>query len=69
MKNFLTFITSTLRMAAIAFLLSAVFTLGQWLFSLMSICEPPTWSKFLWGGLFLFVILFVYSCYKAIKGK
>jgi len=54
-------------MAVIAFALSAIFSLGQWLFSLMSICEPPTWGKFLWGGLFLFAILFIYAAYKAIK--
>jgi len=67
MNNLITFLTSTLRMAVIAFALSAIFSLGQWLFSLMSICEPPTWGKFLWGGLFLFAILFIYAAYKAIK--
>jgi len=66
MKNLLTFITSTLRMAVIAFALSAIFTGGQWLLSLMSICDAPTWSIFLWGGLFLFAIMFVYAAYKAI---
>lgn len=68
MKYFIIFITSTLRMAAIGFALSAVFTLGQWLLSLISVCEAPTWGKFLWGGLGLFAIMFVYASYKAISG-
>ena len=68
MKNLLTFITSTLRMAVIAFVLSAIFTLGQWLLSLINICDAPTWSKFLWGGLGLFLIMFIYASYKAING-
>lgn len=67
MKNFLVFITSTIRMAAFALVLSAVFSLGQWLFSLMSICGAPTWEKYWFGALALFVLLFIHACYDTLR--
>ena len=66
MKHLITFLTSTLRMAVIAFALSTVFTGGQWMLSFLNICDTPSWSKFLWGGFFLFAIMFIYASYKAI---
>lgn len=43
--------------------LSAVFSLLQWIGSLLSWSKPPTWSKFLWGSLVLFVVLVVYHLF------
>ncbi len=48
-----------LKDALVSVLISAVFCFIQWIGSLMSICSSPTWHKFLWGALGVFVVLYV----------
>lgn len=45
--------------AVISLLISAVFCLLQWLGSLMSLCGAPTWGKFFWGAVGIFVLLLI----------
>lgn len=43
--------------------ISAVFCAIQWVLSLLSFCSKPTLSKFVWGAVVLFAVLFLYTCY------
>ena len=48
---------------AFSAVLSTLFCLFKWLFSLIGVSNPPTWSSFLWGGvalLVVFIIMFVW---------
>ena len=63
MKNIISFITTLLIIAAQSVALSALFCLAQWLLSLFGVCNVPTWHKFVWGGVGLFCLFFIYSCY------
>jgi len=64
MKNILsiigTFVLNVLKSAFWAVLLSGFFWLCKWIGSLLSICDQPTLSNFLGGGIVLFVVLFLH---------
>lgn len=69
MKYLLHFIVSLIRFAFLSTLLSVILGGIQWLLSLTCLVEAPTWNKILWGGIGLFVLIFVYSAYKAIQAS
>ena len=50
-----------------AIILSAVFTFGKWLLSIMHVCENPTWRDFVFGAAGLFLLFIGYRIARAIR--
>lgn len=67
MKYILHFLGSLLIMAGLSLALSALFCLCQWLLSLTTVCDAPTWHKFFGGAIVLFGFFFLYGCYRVVK--
>lgn len=64
MKGLIGFILTIVRMVVISAIISAIFSGIQWLLSLAGICSAPTWDKFIWGGLAIFAVWFIFSAIK-----
>jgi hypothetical protein len=67
MRNLAIFLGTVLRMAVFSALISAVFCGIQWLLSLASICDAPTWDKFFLGGAAIFIVWFILSAVKTAR--
>ena len=67
MKNLLNLIGTILLFAGAAIVISGVFSLIQWLGSLIGIFSSPTWQKFLYGALGLFVLFVLIGIWNVIK--
>lgn len=67
MRNLLMFLEANFRMAVFALVFSAIFSAGQWLLSLTGICGSPTWHRFWWGALGIFLLQFIYAVWKVIQ--
>lgn len=65
------FITSLGRIVVISLLssvaLSAIFWGIQWVFSLFTVVSTPTWHKFIWGAIGIFIVLILWNFYKWFK--
>ena len=64
MRNFRSVIGTLVVIMVQSVALSALFSAIQWLLSIASICERPTWVKFAYGSLGLFLVLFVLYAFK-----
>lgn len=71
MKNLFGIICYILRVPLLSALeaavLSAFFCGCKYILSLFSVCNPPTWSSFIWGGVSLFVVLVIYDGWRYAK--
>lgn len=56
-----------MRELIISILLSALFTLGQFVCSLLKITSRPGWKDFLWGAAGIFVVLIVYRIVASMR--
>lgn len=64
MKDFL---ADIIRMAVISLVISAFFIGVQWLLSILSLCNPPTWLKFWCGAAGIFAVWFLFAAYHVVK--
>ena len=48
-----------LKDTVIAAFISAFLCLLKWVGSLLSICQPPTWVNFMWGGIGVAALFFI----------
>lgn len=61
MKNLISFLGTIAIIVLQSLVISAVFTLGKFLLSLLNVCDTPTWIDIVGGASGLFVLFFLYS--------
>ena len=60
-------IVGTFNLVALSIVLSAFYSGCKWLLSLLSVCGAPTWGDFLYGGLGVFIVLFICTIFKVAR--
>lgn len=67
MKYIIHFFVSLILFAFYAIILSLIFGGIQWIISLLSLVNPPTWSKIISGAIMFFLAIVCYSLFKTLQ--